>query len=170
MSIRSLLALAVFAFGAYMHTSDAQQASVPYDPLPRADPRDVIGVWIGHLPENHLFFRLELDRSDARSGGTGYLTTVYSKGRPNLYRVIGWRLVDATHVEIPLKPIDEKAYPMTLSGVAHGGDPDHLFLDVGNGNTLTRNRVVMYRESNYSEISEIARSRITNARREAERP
>ena len=171
MALRFSTQLAAVAICSFALSCKApERVSVPYDPLPPARMEDVIGVWIGYLPDSHTFYRLELDRLDPQAGGAGYLATVYSSSSTQLYRVVGWNIVDTTRIEVPLKPIDEKANPITLRGTAHGGNPNHLFLEIGAQNSSFRTRLVMYRELNYSKISDAAKSRISNARRESERP
>ena len=138
--------------------------------LPPARVQDILGTWIGYLPEHHLFYRLELESLDPQHGGAGYLAVVYSREPAQLYRVTGWRLVGPTEIEIPLDPVDPKAYPMRLRGQAHAGNPRHLFLEVSATVGTWRSRLVMYREQNYTNIFDSAKSRISNARNEAQRP
>ena len=169
MPLRIFGALAELVLLLFVLVCEAQPSPVPHDPLPPARLEDVVGVWIGYLPQHYLFYRLELDQLNQNSGGGGFLATVYGNVETSAYRVVGWHFEGMNGIEIPLKPIDDKGPLIKLRGTAHGGNRDHLFLEVIDPITSWHAPLTMYRESNYAKNADDAKERIVNARRKAEK-
>jgi len=116
------------------------------------DPKDIARAWFGIDQDRLTFCRLELNQD-----GKGLFSTTFVENPARLYVVEKWSL-DGFNLTIDLKPVDEKAEPIYLKGLA--GLPELVLEMGGTGDKTWKRQLRLFNEQDFLSKNERVKARI----------